>query len=383
MHNGKRIGISAALLLAAALAMRGEAFQAVTTNLAAHWSMDTLTSGSTPDSTANNNTASQTLALNQPTALAAGMFGGAVLFDGNDDYLRAVSSASLNVGTGSFTVAAWVRPGDTLPGRIVNKWNNTIGWIFDVHIASGAVANPGQVRFKMSDGSNPGIDFNANASLTNGTWTHIAAVVDRPNNLLKLYVEGSEVLSQSTTTVTGTLDNAADLGIGTIPIAPGNYYNGGIDEVRLYKGVALTPAQIRTLIAPLPPATLNAVAGNGTVALTWAAASPAQTYNLYRSVTSGVFTGPAYRTGITGTTATDNAANNGMTWYYMVRAVNHTAESANSPEASATPTAPPPRTQVVGNESDRCGFGTAGVPGSAALLAGLAALAAILLRRRA
>ena len=378
MQRGR--GWGAALVLTAALGIRGEAFQAITTNLSAHWSMDAIASGSTSDSTANNNTMTQATAANQPVATASGMFGGALTFDGTNDYLSAVSSASLNVGTASFTAAAWVRPAGTTPARVFNKWNGTIGWILDVHIASGAVASPGMVRFKMSDGTTT-IDHHANASLVNGTWTHLAATVNQTTKLLKLYVNGNEVLSQSTSAMTGTLTNAAAAGIGSIPSALGNYYNGALDEVRLY-AAALTPTEIRTLIAPLPPATLDAVAGNGTAALTWSASTPSQSYNLYRSVTSGVFTGPAYLTGLTGTSTTDPAATNGVTWHYVIRAVNQGVESANSPQASASPVAPPPRTKVAGNESDSCGCGVVGRPGAGALLAMLAALAILRLRPR-
>lgn len=93
---------------------------------------------------------------------------------------------------------------------------------------------------------------------------------------------------------------------------------------------------------PMAPTSLAAVAGNGTVALTWTAPSntnPAS-YNVQRATVSG---GP-YTT--IGTTAaknyTDKTAANGTTYYYVVDGVNTGGTGPNSNEASAMPVLPIP-----------------------------------------
>ena len=92
--------------------------------------------------------------------------------------------------------------------------------------------------------------------------------------------------------------------------------------------------------APATPANLSAIAGNGSVALSWTASTGATSYNVLRSTTPG--TEAPLAAGITGTTYTDATAVNGTTYYYVVTATNGVGTSANSSEVSATPTLSPP-----------------------------------------
>ncbi len=91
-------------------------------------------------------------------------------------------------------------------------------------------------------------------------------------------------------------------------------------------------------VAPIPPAPTNltAVGGNAQASLSWTASPGATSYNIKRSLTSGSgYTNVA--TGVTATTYTNTGLTNGTTSYYVVTAVNATGESANSNQASATP----------------------------------------------
>ena len=86
---------------------------------------------------------------------------------------------------------------------------------------------------------------------------------------------------------------------------------------------------------PSAPSGLVATVGNGQVSLTWNAAAGANSYNVKRSTTSG---GPYTTISSPITTSyTDTSVSNGTTYYYVVSAVNSAGESANSTQASATP----------------------------------------------
>ena len=100
-------------------------------------------------------------------------------------------------------------------------------------------------------------------------------------------------------------------------------------------------------VAPVPaaPTTLNATPGNTSVALSWAAVSRADSYNLYWSKTAGVVPGAAGVTKISNIQATSYThvgLTNLDTYYYVVTAVNTGGESVASVQASAMPVPPAP-----------------------------------------
>jgi hypothetical protein len=76
------------------------------------------------------------------------------------------------------------------------------------------------------------------------------------------------------------------------------------------------------------------------VALSWNSSSGATSYSVKRSLTSGG-TYASVATGVTGTAYTNTGLTNGVTYYFVVSAVNLGGESSNSSQASATPVAPP------------------------------------------
>ena len=90
---------------------------------------------------------------------------------------------------------------------------------------------------------------------------------------------------------------------------------------------------------------LVATGGNQEVNLSWLSVTGATSYTVWRSTTSG---GPYAQIGSTAATAyQDNSVENNTTYYYVVEAVDSAGPSANSAQASATPTAtsstlPPP-----------------------------------------
>jgi hypothetical protein len=97
--------------------------------------------------------------------------------------------------------------------------------------------------------------------------------------------------------------------------------------------VSATPTAPAT--PPSAPTGLTATAGNAQVSLTWTASAGATSYHVKRSTTSG---GPYTQVAVpTIASDADTGLANGTTYYYVVSALNATGESADSPQASATP----------------------------------------------
>src|SRR5437773_1915476 len=103
-----------------------------------------------------------------------------------------------------------------------------------------------------------------------------------------------------------------------------------------------TPVSGQTV--PSPPRSLSAAAGDARVTLGWLApssdgGSPITNYTIYRGTSSS---GKILLTTVGNVSAyTDTGVTNGVTYYYVVPAVNGIGESDPSGEASATPTAGP------------------------------------------
>jgi fibronectin type 3 domain-containing protein len=88
---------------------------------------------------------------------------------------------------------------------------------------------------------------------------------------------------------------------------------------------------------PAAPTGLAAIGGDTQVSLSWTASSGATSYNIKFSTTSG----GSYST-FTNVTATSTVVTglvNGTPYYFVVSALNHSGESANSSQVSVTPTA--------------------------------------------
>ena len=92
---------------------------------------------------------------------------------------------------------------------------------------------------------------------------------------------------------------------------------------------------------PPAPTGLKATAGDAQVQLTWNASSGAASYKVKRSMTSG---GPytTIATGVASTNYLNTGLTNGVTYFYVISAVNSAGESTNSAQASATPGASAP-----------------------------------------
>ena len=88
---------------------------------------------------------------------------------------------------------------------------------------------------------------------------------------------------------------------------------------------------------PAAPTGLAATPGNAQVGLSWTASSGATSYNVYRGTSSGGESSTAIATGITSTSYTNTGLTNGTKYYFKIAAVNSAGTSAESSEASATP----------------------------------------------
>jgi len=155
--------------------------------------------------------------------VANGRFGGALDFDGSSDWVTIADAADLRLQT-SITMEAWVRP------RSLSGWNTILLKEGDGRMSYALYANDfdprpaGYVRINFIDqpvvGPNP---------LPLNTWTHVAMTYN--GSMMRLYINGAEAGRRA---MSGKLQtNSGPLRIGGNSIW-GEYFNGLIDEVRIY-----------------------------------------------------------------------------------------------------------------------------------------------------
>ena len=166
---------------------------------------------------------------------AAGRFGGALSFDGVNDWVTVPDDPSLDM-SGALTVEAWVRP-------------TTLSGYRTVLMKERPPSPPGAHAYALygSDGSGPSGEVWTNTfylargpSLGTGAWKHVAVTYSQ--NAVRLYVDG--VLANSTA-VTGTIANSSGpLRIGGNAMWGGEFFAGLIDELRVYNR-ALSAAEIQ------------------------------------------------------------------------------------------------------------------------------------------
>lgn len=172
----------------------------------------------------------------------SGKYNSALGFDGTNDGVDILDSTKLDQKY-QLSVSAWVKPSSfTCAGVDTNceifanyyTWNGYHLIINDL----------GQVAFYIYDGV-PANDIDLVGSpIPTNTWTHVTVTWD--GSVIRMYYNG--ILEASTSPASYTIDYSQDpdITIGRASWYSGNYFNGLIDDVRVYN-YPLSPAQVRLL----------------------------------------------------------------------------------------------------------------------------------------
>ncbi len=289
----------------------------------------------------------------------AGKFNKALSFDGVSSYVDLGNAPSLQL-TGSMTWSAWINTAanSTVDGQIIAKSDGGPGWQLKTSPDTGAR----QFGAAVSGNSSSRTQRYSKTVPALNTWYHVAGVYNASASTLDVYVNG--VLDDGI--LVGTvpafqLNSSVNANIGRR--TGGFYFNGVIDEVRIYNR-ALAQSEIQAEMntplgvgvsdtqAPTTPATLTAAAASATqINLSWTASTDNVAVTGYRvercqGVGCVTFAQIAAPTGI-GTTYSNTALTTGTSYSYRVRATDAAGNlSGYSPIATATtpdtqaPTAP-------------------------------------------
>ena len=198
-------------------------------------SSSTITDASTNAFTITNNGTAVATTSNP-------FIGGSASFNGTNQYLTVPANAGFNIGTGNFTLEAWI-----------NVPNTQVGAIF----ATGPTASKngfyisatGQIFYTIFNTGNYQI---GTATVSANTWTHVAIV--RVGSTMTAYINGTSI---------GTITNSSSVGDSTTvsyvgQFNSGNFFNGYISNFR-FNNTAVYTANFTPSTAPLTAVTGTAL----------------------------------------------------------------------------------------------------------------------------
>lgn len=209
------------------------------------WKLDETTGTTAADSSGNGNDG--TLMRMGSSKWTTGAVGGALEFDGNNDYVDLPIGSVINSLT-NCTIATWV------------NWSGGSSWQRIWDFGTGTTVNmfltarnsyTGTPRFAITiSGWTDEDRVTAPDVLTSG-WHHIAVTIDANNSVHSLYLDGALVDENTSPRYTPSdLGNTTQNWLGRSQYSADPYFNGILDDVRIYDRVLSDEeiAQLATIL---------------------------------------------------------------------------------------------------------------------------------------
>jgi len=205
--------------------------------LVGYWSMDEGGGTTVKDKSGNGNNGT----LTSGPKWVSGKNGGALKFDGKDDYVNCGNNNSL-APKQSVSVEAWVNLQNKNDyQRIVNKGDVVAG---SPQIGYELIYySTGTISFRVLGSAGVGIGANYTFIKWN-QWVHLVGVFDGTTNTARIYENGIEANNTNNVAGAGDISNSNNLYIGARQGASVQFAKGVIDDVKIYTR-ALSPEEVR------------------------------------------------------------------------------------------------------------------------------------------
>jgi len=230
------------------------------------WKMDETSGTTVADCTCNSNDGVlRNMVGNEWTD---GVVGGALNFDGSNDYVAIQNLFYDSSGYAEVSVTAWIRTTDG-GNQIIASYDRNEYWRLEINGNGGGT---GQIGWDVRTSSGQ-VDYGSVTRVDDGTWHHVAAVFD--NGTLTIYIDGNPEPSTSggSTFGRGVNTRYGFLGVGSEATTfdgsrgPNNYFDGDMDDVRIYNR-ALSAEEISQLAETLRYQDFNEAKSSSGVTLT-------------------------------------------------------------------------------------------------------------------
>ena len=213
--------------------------------LIAHWKLDETSGDVVFDSVGQNDGVTYGEPLWQP---AGGKIGGALQFDGVNDYAQLPIGPVIGSLTDS-TFATWVNWSGGSDGQRIFDFGGGQINMFLTPCAAGI----GRMRFAITQAGARSMDQTTAPQALTAGWHHVAVTIDAAAQTYRLYLDGQVVATKTESQYTpSSLGDTTQnwLGRSQEPAAP--YFHGLLDDFRIY-GCALSAAEVAQLTAEVPP----------------------------------------------------------------------------------------------------------------------------------
>ncbi|MBD3649701.1 MAG: LamG domain-containing protein, partial [Alcanivorax sp.] len=215
-----------------------------TGGLVGHWAFDENEGMTAADSSGSGNDG--TLANMESWARTTGVTGGSLGFDGIDDIVRVPHADAIDFADQDFSISFWLLQGyHDNSGSYVLKGSfgaPKSGKRYEVfHHASG------EVRFAIDDDKTKSRVVLPDTDFVTGEWVHVVAIRDTGKDELRLYADGKQ--KGAAPDESGDISQAEGLFIGG-STDEGSFFDGFLDDVRIYDRVLTEPEILALFNAP-------------------------------------------------------------------------------------------------------------------------------------
>jgi hypothetical protein len=151
-----------------------------------------------------------------------GMYGSGLLLDGANDYVNISNSANLSNNSNSITLSAWIKP-----NNIASSIGRIIGKLSVPYYGYALIQSSNDLLFQLYAGGSL-IELHADNVVTTD-WQFVTAVFD--GSYVYIYRNGVQISNASKSGTINSGPNTIRLGS---EYSNTQYFNGTIDEVRIY-----------------------------------------------------------------------------------------------------------------------------------------------------
>ncbi len=224
-----------------------------------------------------------------PPAWVAGNTGSYALdFNGVSDYVDCGNDERLDLGSGSFTLSAWIKTSvtndeqDMIVGHYCGSYSGHYPYV------SIRMDGSNRARTQIRDNDRNKAEVIGTRNIENGRWHHVVAV--RDTDTLYLYVDGQSDGTPSDASAVGDVVGSQPWTIGVSKDYQGTlkgYINATIDDVRIYSR-ALSSGEILQLcmeglgVKAFGPNPIDKALGvDPRIVLTWSPGKDADSHDVY------------------------------------------------------------------------------------------------------